>query len=119
MPKLDSPLRIAFLTHEPFYPPSGGGSAEAVYLVEEMVRRGHESMSFVRRSKMRRTWRKNFASGCINSRSGRWDVTQSSVTSNISRIHFFLERMVADAARTTKFDLLLSQHAISAVAAGN
>src|SRR5208282_4124032 len=27
-------------------------------------------------------------------------------------------RMVAEAARTTKFDLLLSQHAISAVAAG-
>src|SRR5690348_18410811 len=34
--------RIAFLTHEPFYPPSGGGSAEAVYLVEEMVSRGWE-----------------------------------------------------------------------------
>ena len=31
---------------------------------------------------------------------------------------FFLQRMVAAAARTTKFDLLLSQHAISAVAAG-
>jgi glycosyltransferase involved in cell wall biosynthesis len=30
----------------------------------------------------------------------------------------FLERMVARAARTIKFDLLLSQHAISAVAAG-
>ena len=30
----------------------------------------------------------------------------------------FLERMVAGAARTVKFDLLLSQHAISAVAAG-
>jgi glycosyltransferase involved in cell wall biosynthesis len=35
-------MRVAFLTHEPFYPPSGGGSAEAVYLVEEFVRRGHE-----------------------------------------------------------------------------
>ena len=35
-------MRIAFLTHEPFYPPSGGGSAEAIYLVQEMVRRGHE-----------------------------------------------------------------------------
>ena len=29
------------LTHEPFYPPSGGGSAEAVYLAREFVRRGH------------------------------------------------------------------------------
>src|SRR5437773_2751713 len=35
-------MRVAFLTHEPFYPPSGGGSAEAVYLAQEMVRRGHE-----------------------------------------------------------------------------
>src|ERR1700743_2892046 len=40
--KPSSRLRIAFLTHEPFYPPSGGGSAEALYLVEEMVARGHE-----------------------------------------------------------------------------
>ncbi|HEX7578296.1 MAG TPA: glycosyltransferase family 4 protein, partial [Verrucomicrobiae bacterium] len=31
---------------------------------------------------------------------------------------FFLERMVVRAARETKFDLLVSQHAISAVAAG-
>jgi len=31
---------------------------------------------------------------------------------------FFLQRMVAEAAQATKFDLLLSQHAISAVAAG-
>ena len=35
-------MRLAFLTHEPFYPPSGGGSAEAVYLVQELVQRGHE-----------------------------------------------------------------------------
>ncbi len=39
-------MRIALLTHEPFYPPSGGGSAEAVYLVREMVRRGHEVWVF-------------------------------------------------------------------------
>ena len=38
---MPSKFRIAFLTHEPFYPPSGGGSAEAVYLVREMTRRGH------------------------------------------------------------------------------
>src|SRR6266404_2584349 len=36
------PVRLAFLTHEPFFPPSGGGSAEAIYLVEELVRRGHK-----------------------------------------------------------------------------
>mgnify|MGYP003737019891 CR=1 FL=1 len=35
-------MRLALLTHEPFYPPSGGGSAEANYLVSELTRRGHE-----------------------------------------------------------------------------
>ena len=35
-------MRVAFLTHEPFYPPSGGGSAEVIYLVREMIQRGHE-----------------------------------------------------------------------------
>src|SRR5205814_7445202 len=35
-------MRLAFLTHEPFYPPSGGGSAEAIYLAQELVRRGHQ-----------------------------------------------------------------------------
>ena len=35
-------MRLALLTHEPFYPPSGGGSAEANYLVSELTRRSHE-----------------------------------------------------------------------------
>lgn len=35
-------MRVAFLTHEPFLPPSGGGSAEAPHLVRELRRRGHE-----------------------------------------------------------------------------
>ena len=35
-------MRLALLTHEPFYPPSGGGSAEANYLVSELTRRDHE-----------------------------------------------------------------------------
>lgn len=35
-------MRLAFLTHEPFLPPSGGGSAEAPHLVREFVRRGHQ-----------------------------------------------------------------------------
>lgn len=35
-------MRIAFLSHEPFWPPSGGGSSEALYLVRELRARGHE-----------------------------------------------------------------------------
>ena len=39
-------MRLALLTHEPFYPPSGGGSAEANYLVSELTQRGHEVLQF-------------------------------------------------------------------------
>ena len=35
-------MRIALLTHEPFYPPSGGGSAELLYLVKKLNQRNHE-----------------------------------------------------------------------------
>jgi hypothetical protein len=42
-------MRLAFLTHEPYFPPSGGGSAEAIYLIRELVRRGHEVHLFARR----------------------------------------------------------------------
>lgn len=33
---------IAFLSHEPFWPPSGGGSSEALYVVRELRARGHQ-----------------------------------------------------------------------------
>lgn len=39
-------MRIAFLTHEPYDPPSGGGSSEAPYLVREFVTRGYEPHVF-------------------------------------------------------------------------
>ena len=35
-------MRVAFLTHEPYDPPSGGGSSEAPYLIREFVSRGHQ-----------------------------------------------------------------------------
>lgn len=34
-------MRIAFLSHEPLYPPTGGGSSEAGFLIQELVSRGH------------------------------------------------------------------------------
>jgi glycosyltransferase involved in cell wall biosynthesis len=111
-------LRIAFLTHEPFYPPSGGGSAEAVYLVEEMRRRGHEVHVFCPRIA---------GAGAVEEKFGirlhefkKWPMSRYARLRNFKYLAypFFLERMVAAAARQTKFDLLVSQHAISAVAAG-
>src|ERR1017187_5364341 len=113
-----SPLRIAFLTHELFYPPSGGGSAEAVYLVEEMVRRGHEVHVFCPQIAESESVEKKF--GIHLHQFTAWQMGRYARLRNFKYLLYpsFLQRMVARAARTKKFDLLLSQHAISAVAAG-
>ena len=113
-----SPLRIAFLTHEPFYPPSGGGSAEAVYLAEEMVRRGHEVHVFCPRIAEAENIEEK--TGVRLHQFNRWSMSRYIRFRNFKYLAypFFLERMVVRAARETKFDLIFSQHAISAVAAG-
>jgi glycosyltransferase involved in cell wall biosynthesis len=112
------PLRIAFLTHEPFYPPSGGGSAEAVYLVEEMVRRGHEVHVFCPQIAESDAVKEKFRIHLHQFTA--WQMGRYARLRNFKYLLYpsFLQRMVARAARTIKFDLLLSQHAISAVAAG-
>jgi glycosyltransferase involved in cell wall biosynthesis len=112
------PLRIAFLTHEPFYPPSGGGSAEAVYLVEEMVRRGHEVHVFCPQIAEPDAIEKKFRIHLHLFTA--WQMGRYARLRNFKYLLYpsFLQRRVARAARTIKFDLLLSQHAISAVAAG-
>ena len=111
-------LRIAFLTHEPFYPPSGGGSAEAVYLVQEMARRGHAVHVFGPKIPDAEAVAKKF--GVTLHQFDKWEMGRYAKLRNFKYLAypFFLERMVAVAARETKFDLLFSQHAISAVAAG-
>ena len=111
-------LRIAFLTHEPFYPPSGGGSAEAVYLVEEMARRGHAVHVFGPKIPDAEAVAKKF--GVTLHPFEKWEMGRYAKLRNFKYLAypFFLERMVAAAARETKFDLIFSQHAISAVAAG-
>ena len=112
------PLRIAFLTHEPFYPPSGGGSAEAVYLAGEMRRRGHEVHVFCPQIADAASVEKKF--GVRLHEFKKWPMSRYARLRNFKYLvyPFFLERMVAAASRDAKFDLLLSQHAISAVAAG-
>ena len=113
-----SKLRIAFLTHEPFYPPSGGGSAEAVYLVAEMARRGHEVHVFCPRIDDAENIGKKF--GIRLHSFNHWHMSRYVRFRNLKYLAypFFLEHMVAKGAREMKFDLLVSQHAISAVAAG-
>jgi glycosyltransferase involved in cell wall biosynthesis len=112
-----APLRIAFLTHEPFYPPSGGGSAEAVYLVEEMTRRGHAVHVFGPKIPDAESVTRKF--GITLHPFEKWEMGRYAKLRNFKYLAypFFLERMVADAGRD-QFDLIFSQHAISAVAAG-
>lgn len=114
---MPAPLRIAFLTHEPFFPPSGGGSAEAVYLVEEMVRRGHAVQVFGPKIPDAESVAKRF--GIHLHPFTKWEMGRYAKLRNFKYLAypFFLERMVAAAGRD-RFDLIFSQHAISAVAAG-
>jgi len=115
---VSTPLRIAFLTHEPFYPPSGGGSAEAVYLVQEMSQRGHQVHVFGPRIPDAEAVARRF--GVRLHLFTKWEMGRYAKFRNFKYLAypFFLERMVAAAAATEKFDLVFSQHAISAVAAG-
>lgn len=111
-------MRIAFLTHEPFFPPSGGGSAEAIYLVEELVVRGHNVHIFCPKiadsAEVEKRFRVKLHEFTL------WKMGRYAALRNFKYVlyPFFLERMVRTAARSEKFDLLLSQHTISAVAAG-
>jgi len=118
VPISQSRLRIAFLTHEPFFPPSAGGSAEAIYLVEEMVRRGHEVHVFCPKIEDPGEIAKKF--GIRLHLFTTWQMGRYAKLRNLKYLAypFFLERMVMLAARKLKFDLVFSQHAISAVAAG-
>lgn len=111
-------FRIAFLTHEPFFPPSGGGSAEAVYLVEELVRRGHEVHIFCPQIDDPEKVEQRFQVRLHQF--SKWKMGRYAKMRNVKYLlyPFSLERMVLAASREINFDLVLSQHAISAVAAG-
>jgi glycosyltransferase involved in cell wall biosynthesis len=110
--------RIAFLTHEPFYPPSGGGSAEALYLVEEMVRRGHEVHLFCPKLADAALVREKFKVEVHEFT--LWKMGRYAALRNFKYLlfPFFLRRLVERVARGKKFDLVFSQHAIAAVTAG-
>ncbi len=111
-------MRIAFITHEPFFPPSGGGSAEAPYLVQEFVRRGHEMHIFCPDLSDPKTVAAQFSVTLHLFR--RWEMGRYTSFRSFKYLLYpsAVQRLVEDAARTTPFDLVFSQHAISAVTAG-
>lgn len=119
-------MRVAFLTHEPFHPPSGGGSAEAVYLVREFVRRGHSVHLFCPAFP---------EAGPIAGRFGikvhpftRWEMGRHTRLRNLK--YLLYPAALAGLVRGTllaqqrerredfRYDLLFAQHTIAAVAAG-
>ncbi len=117
-------MRIAFLTHEPFYPPSGGGSAEALYLVRELVRRGHQIHVFCPDFPNSGEADRRFC--CQFHLFKDWPMGRYARWRNMKYLLYprRLERLVAQTSLGSvghppvAFDLLLAQHTISAVAAG-
>jgi glycosyltransferase involved in cell wall biosynthesis len=112
------PMRVAVLSHESFFPPSGGGSAEAVYLVRELVRRGHEVHVFCPEVSDSAAVQQQFAIHLHEFTA--WTMGRYCNLRNFKYMlyPFSLQRMVEAAAQTMRFEVILAQHAISAVAAG-
>ena len=111
-------MRLALLTHEPFYPPSGGGSAEANYLVSELTRRGHKIHLFCPDFPDRDAVAKRFGI-TVHPFTG-WEMGRYTRLRSLKYLAYpgALRRLVRRIARDISFDAILSQHAISAVAAG-
>lgn len=117
-------MRLAFLTHEPFFPPSGGGSAEAVYLVEEMVARGWEVHLFGPQVPEPRLVEERFRVRLHPFT--RWEMGRYTRLRNLKYLLYpgALQTLVEKRAASLParpggpFDFVFSQHAIAAVAAG-
>jgi glycosyltransferase involved in cell wall biosynthesis len=111
-------MRLAFLTHEPFYPPSGGGSAEAVYLVEEMVARGIEVHLFCPKLTDAPTVVERFKVRLHEFTA--WEMGRYTKRRNAKYLLYptFLQKLVERTAAGQPYDFVFSQHAIAAVTAG-
>jgi glycosyltransferase involved in cell wall biosynthesis len=111
-------MRVAFITHEPFFPPSGGGSAEALYLVREFTNRGHDLHLFCPEVPDPEGVRKQF--DITLHPFTRWQMGRYTSFRNFKYLLYpsAIQRQVEEVAQNTPFDLIFSQHAISAVAAG-
>lgn len=119
-------VRVAFLTHEPFLPPSGGGSAEAPHIVREFRNRGHRLDLYC---PMFMDWRKLEGDPGLNLRLfERWEMGRYTSLRNLKYLLYpmalagFVREVVEDQKAAgdpeAGYDILFAQHTISAVAAG-
>ena len=112
-------MRIVLLTHEPFFPPTGGGSAEAQYLVEELKRRGHQVHVFAPGTRENAaSIQERFGVRCIPFTSWRMGRLTRFRSFKYLAFPMFLKRLVTRNLALTPADLVLAQHAIASVAAG-
>jgi glycosyltransferase involved in cell wall biosynthesis len=111
-------MNIGILTHEPFYPPSGGGSSQAIYLAEEMARRGHGVHVFAPQSENVAELEAKF--GIKIHPFTAWQMGRYTSLRSLKYLAypFFLKPLVRKIARDVKFDLLFAQQTIACVAAG-
>lgn len=111
-------MQVAFLTHEPFYPPTGGGSAEAYYLVRELRRRGHGVHVFAPPSAHEAETGEN--SGVVFHPFRRWAMGRRTRWRTLKYLLYprALAQSVLAAAPIGSFDWVWAQHAISSAAAG-
>lgn len=111
-------MRVAFLTHEPFYPPSGGGSAEAVYLVREMRRRGHEVRLICPAIEDVAGVEREFGIRIHPFETFQMGRYASRRNLKYLLYPFFLKRLALRAIPPGEVDLIFCQHAIASVAGG-
>lgn len=112
-------MRLAFLTHEPFHPPTGGGSAEARYLVEELRRRGHRMHVIAPDGPDRRDVEREL--GILWHPFLAWEMGRYTRLRTLKYLlypHALTRLVQAVAARAPAFDGIVAQHTIAAVAAG-
>ena len=120
-------MRLAFLTHEPFFPPSGGGSAEAPYLMNELVRRGHQVHLFCPEFPDSKSVALQF--GISIHPFTRWKMGRYTRLRNLKYLLYPLaltrhaDQVLADLNQSTegkfRFEAILAQHTIAGVAGGH
>lgn len=106
------------MSHEPFYPPSGGGSAEGIYLIREMIRRKWDVTVFCPRIENQAQVERDFGIKVVPFNTWRMGRYAQFRNGKYLVFPFFLERLVRKDHARKAFDIFFSQHAIAAVTAG-
>ena len=111
-------MKLALLTHEPFFPPSGGGSAELLYLIKDLTQRDHEVHLFCPEFPNSKNVAKQFSIEIHPFKA--WQMNRYTSFRSIKYLLYpiFLRKLVKKISNNIQFDIIFSQHAISSVAAG-